>query len=427
MLWWNDLNTPRWNGMEFFDKPPLCMWFTALAFKFVGVSEFGARALSATAGVLVIVLVYLLGGALYRSRAIGLGAALMLLTVSNNLYSHGYNLVSLARVGQLDMTLILWMVLSVWLAWRSQRDPRALIWLGIPLGLGFMTKSVAGFMAYGIVALFLLASGRQSWWRRETLLGILTSVLVAAPWHLGQLLIWGRHFWNSYVVSLTVGYVTGDQGHTRDALFYLRSIQRGFPILYPVVALAVAYGLYRALRHRDRAALLLLCWTAVPFVLYNVGRSKIGWYMIPIYPALALLTMRLLVSFLRSKLALIVVVVATLAFNPWLPVARDFNPGVKVVATYSHYVLGPDDVLVNYFPASFWIRPSALFYADRPMLLVTDEASLRSVLATEGSFYVLTDWAYWEPVQELGNVVYRSGGYVLAQAGVSFAKSGVDQ
>lgn len=430
MLWWNDLNTPRWNGMEFFDKPPLNMWLTALAFKFVGVNEFGARVVSATAGVLVILLVYAIGRSLFGGRAIALGAAILLLTVSNNLYSHGYNLVSLARVGQLDMMLILWMCLAVWLAWQSERDPRALIWMGIPLGMGLMTKSVAGLMAYGIVGLYLLCCGQRAWKRKETLLGLLVSVLVAAPWHIGQLLIWGRHFWNSYMVSLTVGYVTGNQGHTRDMLFYLRSIRNGFPLLYPVVALAVAYGAYRVLRCRDRASLLLLCWIAVPFALYNVGRSKIGWYMIPIYPALALLTMQLLARILRGKVALSVALIATLAFNPWLPAAKDFNPGVKAVASYSRFVLQPRDTLVNYFPGSFWIRPSALFYADRPLLLVTSEKELRAYVSTvagrclaetDGAVYILTDSSSWEPVQDLGRVVYESGGYALifADGGVS--------
>ena len=425
MLWWNDPNTPRWNGMEFFDKPPLGMWLTALAYKAAGVNEFGARVVSATAGVLVILLVYAIGRSLFGGRAAALGAAILLLTVNNNLYSHGYNLVSLARVGQLDMLLILWRCLAVWLVWRSVSEPRALIWMGLPLGLGVMTKSAAGLMAYGIVGLYLLCRGRRAWWRKETLLGILLSVLVLAPWHIGQLIIWGRHFWNSYMVSLTVGYVTGDQGHTRDVWFYLRSIQRGFPVLYPLVALGVIYGIYRALRHKDRASLLLLCWAAVPFALYNVGRSKIGWYMIPIYPALALLTMQLLVRALRGKAALTAALIATLAFNPWLPAAKDFSPDVKAVATYSRYVLQPADILVNYFPGSFWIQPSALFYADRPLLLVTSEDQLRAYLTavtnrcqpeSEGAVYILTDWHFWEPMQELGRLVYRSGDNALIAA-----------
>jgi len=431
MLWWSDFNTPRWNGMEFFDKPPVCYWLTALAYKVVGVNEFGARLVSASAGVLAILVTYLLGRDLFGSRAVGLGASIALLTVSRNLFSHGYNFLSLARVGMLDMPLILTMMLAVWLAWRGTSetgggDSRYLVWLGVPLGLGLMIKSIAGFMAYGIVALyFLVGVPRAAWWRRETLWGLLLSVLIVVPWHVVQLYIWGRHFWDSYMVSLTVGYVTGDQGHTRDWLFYFRSIRRGFPILYPLVAAAVTYGLYRALRYcigssagqrKDRGIVLLLCWTAVPMILYNLSRSRIGWYMIPIYPALALLTMYLLVMVLRSRLAVIAVLLVTLAFNPWLPRVNDFNPDVKEVVTYGTHLLDDEAVLVNYWPGSYWIRPSALFYADRPLLLVTEERALRRLLKTRGDLYVLADWAHWEPVQELGDVAYRSGEYVLVKS-----------
>ncbi|MGC8786314.1 MAG: ArnT family glycosyltransferase [Anaerolineae bacterium] len=416
MLWLNDFNTPRWNGMEFFDKPPLCLWLTVLAYKVFGVNEFAARFVSACSGVLVILLTYILGRDLSGKRAIGFGAAMILLASSRNLSSHGYNFVSLARVGMLDMTLILMLTLSVWFAWRGQRDARWLVWLGVPLGLGLMVKSIAGFMAYGIVALFLLIGPRSCWWRKETLWGLLISLLIAVPWHLGQLLIWGRRFWDSYMVSLTVGYVTGEQGHMRDALFYWRIIQRGFPVLYPLIVLAILYGVYRALRYKDRAITLLLCWTIVPLLLYNISRSKIGWYIIPIYPALALLIMNLLVAVLRKELALLIILIAIVAFHPILPPAKDFNPDVKSVASYSRYVVSEDATLINYWPGSSWIRPSALFYAGRKLLLIKDETALRRLFLTTEECYVLADWAYWEPLQELGEVVYRSGDYVLVRA-----------
>ena len=426
MLWYSDLNTPRWNGMEFFDKPPVCQWLTALAYVIFGVNEFSARVVSACAGVLAILMTYILGRALFGKRVVGLGASIILLTVNQNLFSHGYNFVSLARVGMLDMSLILAMMVAVWLAWKSQYNAKYLIWLGVPLGLGLMIKSVAGFMAYGIVALFFLAAlPRSVWWRKEALWGLLLSALIAMPWHLGQLLIWGRQFWDSYMVSLTVGYVTGEQGHTKDLLFYFRTVQRGFPVLYPLLAVAAAFGLYRAWRYKDKASALLLCWMAVPMLLYNVSRSRIGWYMIPIYPALALLAAGLLVKVLNARLALVLIVVATLAFNPRLPRANDFNPGVKAVASYSQYVLKGDSILVNYWPGSYWIRPSALFYADRPFLLVTSEAALRRLLTTPGDVYVLTDAKDWEPAQALGRVLYSSGGYLLVKAESSAPQSEV--
>ena len=443
MLWWSDYNTPRWNGMEFFDKPPVCYWLTAAAYRILGVNEFSARLVSACCGVLAVLMAYLLGRELFESRIIGIGACVTLLTVSRNLFSHGYNFLSLARVGMLDMPLILTMMVAVWLVWRGTRVTSRetdwyLIALGIPLGLGLMVKSIAGLIAYGIVGLYMLVGvPKRAWWRRATLKGLLVSLLIAAPWHLGQLLVWGRHFWESYMVSLTLGYVTGEQGHTRDYLFYLRSIQRGFPVLYPLVAVAAFYSLCRAakcLLHRtertkqDRAVILLLCWVVVPFALYNVSRSRIGWYMIPIYPPLALLSVHLLLGALRRLLALILplsrwrwsgavatlaVLVATSFSNPRLPRVSNFNPDVKSVARFGNDAVPKGAVLINYWPGSYWIRPSALFYADRPFLLVTDARALESVLKTPGDYYVLTDWRDWEAVQELGVVAYRSGDYAL--------------
>ncbi len=465
MLWWSDLNTPRWNGMEFLDKPPLCQWLTVLSYKVFGVNEFGARAVAAFSGVLAIVLTYLLGHDLFGGRATGFGAALILMTISHNLFSHGYNFLSLARVGMLDMPLILLMMLSVWLVWRGTTGPHHrrggyLTAVGVPLGLGLMTKSIAGFLAYGIVALYLLlAVPRKVWWRRELLWGLLLSVALAAPWHLGQLFIWGEHFWNSYMVSLTVGYVTGDQGHTKDWLFYFRSMQRGFPQFYPVVALAVIYAVGRVARQLpaarlapdsadqtngallDKGRLLLLCWVAVPMILYNISRSRIGWYMIPIYPALALLTVSLLVEVVHKLIPctllqrmasifgwggtincetsswLLVAVIACLTFalNPRMPRVNDFNPDVKRVAQFGHYVVPDDAVLVNYWPGSFWIRPSALFYADRPMLFVYDERALRRLFSTQGEFYLLVQRDHWEPFSAWGDIVYQSGEYLLTR------------
>jgi len=446
MLWWGDFNTPRWNGMEFFDKPPLVYWLTALAFKVFGVNEFGARVVSAGSGVLAVLLAYALGRDLFQSRTIGLGASIMLLTVSRNLFSHGYSFLGLARVGMLDMPLILAMMAAVWLAWRSTtsmgavRD-RYLVCLGVPLGLGLMIKSVAGLLAYGVVALYFLLGVPAAVWRsRATLKGLLLSLSIAAPWHAGQILIWGRHFWDSYVVSLTLGYVTGEQGHTKDYLFYWRSMQRGFPVWYPVVAAAVVYAAYRTARRfarrptqlvEDRALVLLLCWAAVPFVLYSISRSRIGWYIIPIYPALALLTTFLLYTLLRrllshvsgpvgrewtGSLVILFVLVVSLVSGSGLPRVNNFNRDVKRVVSYGSLVLEEDALLVNYWPGSYWIRPSALFYADRPLLLVTSEEALRRLLKTQGQHYVLADWAHWEPVAELGNVSYRSGQYVLVKA-----------
>ena len=126
--------------------------------------------------------------------------------------------------------------------------------------------------------------------------------------------------------------------------------------------------------------------------------------------------MNLLVTVARSKVALLVVLLSTFALSPVLPRAGDFNPDVKSVASYSAYVLDEDSTLINYWPGSYWIRPSALFYAARPLLLITNEQAMRQVLTTQRDCYVLSDWQHWDPLKDQGQVVYRSGDYVLVKA-----------
>jgi 4-amino-4-deoxy-L-arabinose transferase-like glycosyltransferase len=430
----NDWNTPRWNGVEFFDKPPVVLWLTALAYKFFGTNEFAARCCAALAGVGAIVLTCLLGKKLFSSWAVGLGAALILLTPSTNLHNHGYNFVGLARVGMLDMPLIFLSLSSLLLAWLSQANPVYLVWLGIPLGLGVMVKSIAGFLPWFVVfAFFILALPRSVWWRRELVWGLLISVLIIAPWHLGQLLVWGRLFFNSYMVQLTVGYVTGSEGHLRDSLFYLRSLIRGFPIWYVAVAVALLYAVYRSVRFRDRARILLLLAAVIPFILFNASRSRIGWYVIPIYPALAILAAQLMVEIAHHlfgkagrAVGLLLIAVVWVVTMPGLPAVGNFNPDVKAVVSYSNYVLKPDDKLINYWPGSYWIRPSAAFYTDKYLAFVSNRDKLFEVLQT-GEYYILTDYAFWPEIAtaspqatagdlpaEYRHIVYQSGDYVLA-------------
>jgi 4-amino-4-deoxy-L-arabinose transferase-like glycosyltransferase len=431
----NDWNTLRWNGVEFFDKPPICLWVTALAYKVFGVNEFAARFCAALCGVGAVILTCFLGKKLFSSWAVGLGAALILLTPSKNLHNHGHNFLGLARVGMLDMPLIFLSESSLLLAWLSQSDPAYLIWLGIPLGLGVMVKSVAGFFAYFIVfAFFVLALPRSVWWRRELALGLLISALIIVPWHLGQLLVWGRLFFKTYMVQFTVGYVTGEQGHLEDSLFYVRSLVRGFPVWYVVVAIALAYAVYRAVRFRDRARILLLVAAAIPFIAFNASRSRIGWYIIPIYPALALLAAQLLVGIAQSrhlfreagtKVGLLLIAVVWLVSVPGLPAVGDFDPDVKAVMSYSNYILKPDDKLIDYWPGSTWIRPSAAFYTDKYLVLAGTKDKMLELLQT-GEYYILTDAAFWPEIAEVSpeakseteyrQIVYQRGNCVLAHS-----------
>src|SRR5690606_9553216 len=56
-----DWVTPRLNYVAYFEKPPLVYWLVALSFELFGMSEGAARAVPAAAGILTVVVAFVLG------------------------------------------------------------------------------------------------------------------------------------------------------------------------------------------------------------------------------------------------------------------------------------------------------------------------------------------------------------------------------
>jgi hypothetical protein len=110
---------------------------------------------------------------------------------------------------------------------------------------------------------------------------------------------------------------------------------------------------------------------------------------------------------------------------PGLPTVGDFNPDVKAVMSYSNYILKPDDKLIDYWPGSTWIRPSAAFYTDKYLVLAGNKDKMLELLQT-GEYYILTDAAFWPEIAEASpeakseteyrQIVYQRGNCVLAHS-----------
>ena len=74
-----DYITPRYHGKLRFQKPILFYWLVILSYKFFGIGLYGARFPSIAAGILHVIVVYLLGRELFNKKA-GLFAACVLST-----------------------------------------------------------------------------------------------------------------------------------------------------------------------------------------------------------------------------------------------------------------------------------------------------------------------------------------------------------
>ena len=417
MLWSHDLLTPHLAGAVHFTKPPLYLWQTVLAYKVFGVNEFAARFWAALSGVGAVLMTYLLGRDLFN-RAAGTAAALLLLTVNNLPYSHGYSFVSIGRMAMMTTPLAFYALVTVWLAWRGERDRRYIALIGLPLGAAVMTKNVAGLLPLiALLAYWAVTWPRRQWPWREWGLALILLLAISLPWHISQALAYGQRFFQEYIFHnlLERAATTIDiQYHQQPPWFYLDVIRQGFSYAAWALPPAALLAGYRALRRREPGLILLLFWALVPLAVYSASSTKLGWYIVEAYPALALLLAWFLVTLLGQQWG-VALVVAFLVFFGWrLPSPRDGSPDAKAVAPAVRYLAGKDQEVLLCMRGGDHPAPAMLFYAGRPVkhVLYGDGGLQR---ALPGASWLLTDADTWQAAGLSGRIVCQSGSQLLVQ------------
>ena len=144
-----DLIHLRWNEKIYNDHPPVGFWITALSFKLSGITDLSARFMQATAGLLGLVFLYLLGKELFN-RTVGFLSAISLSSSSWYLFR--------ARSGNLDSFLVMFFILTLYLATKASKDERYLAPLSISMIFLFLTKTIVPFTIVPVIILIFWKS-----------------------------------------------------------------------------------------------------------------------------------------------------------------------------------------------------------------------------------------------------------------------------
>lgn len=308
--WW----TLHWGFAPYLRKPPIFMWTTAIFYELFGVSEFWARAASAFSGVALLVVTYLIAKQIYNRR-VGLFAAVVLLT--------SYQYVASSRFGTTDIMLTLFTYSAVYAYLRLKTGDESwwyAIWISCALAL--MTKSAAGAIAPGSIFLALLLDRRfkTAIRSRQFWLGLFVALMIVVPWHISMYAQHRQAFVDQYIGhSIVERSMSALDQHTGGRYYYIDRLQKYFfPWVY-VTPFAIALTIKEIVQGRLRASILMLVLVLV-FGICLLVQTKLRWYIVPLYPALAILTSSLLVNALRayksiafSCLLMAVFVVALLA------------------------------------------------------------------------------------------------------------------
>lgn len=288
MLASGDWITTRLNGIKYFEKPPLQTWMNALSFAAFGLGEWQARLWTGLCGLFGVVLSGYAGNRVFGARA-GWYAALVL---ASSLFW-----VASGQIDSLDMSLSGMMSLVLCALLLGQRDdatPRQrrnwmlACWAGMALAV--LAKGLIGLVLPGaVLVLYTLAARDWAIWTRLHLVkGTLLFFAIATPWFLLVALNNPEqpHF---FFIHEHVERFLLKTHHREGAWYYFVVLL--IPGIMPWLGL-LPQSLAAALRPDTtvfRPRLLLLSWAGFIFFFFSYSSSKLPGYILPIFPALALL------------------------------------------------------------------------------------------------------------------------------------------
>ncbi|MDY7578346.1 glycosyltransferase family 39 protein [Herbaspirillum sp. RTI4] len=293
MVFSHDWVTTRLNGIKYFEKPPLQTWMNAITFELFGLGEWQARLWTGLCGLLGIGLVAHTGRRVFNRR-IGLYAALVL--------GSSFFWAGLGHINTLDMGLAGMMTLTLCGLLLSQRSDAGtaenrnwmlICWAGMALAV--LSKGLIGIVLPGaVLVLYTLVSSDWAIWKRLHLgKGLCLFFLITTPWFV-LVSLKNPEFLHFFFIHEHLQRFTSKIHHRAGPWYYF------FPILLlgiiPWLGVLVQ-SLWHGRRDQDQGysrngfqpRKMLLVWAAFIFIFFSISGSKLPSYILPIFPAVALL------------------------------------------------------------------------------------------------------------------------------------------
>jgi len=286
-----DWITPRLNGIKYFEKPALQYWITAAAYTIFGVHHWTARVWPALSGFLGVLFIGYVG--------MRLGGALLGLYSAAVLGSCAWYVLN-AHILTLDAGVTFWMSVGLGSLFLAQRDDATrteergwMLAAWTALALAVLSKGLIGLVLPG-AALVIYSAFNRDWslWRRLHLVGGLVIFLaIAAPWFIAVSLR-NNEFFDFFFIREHFSRFLTNEARREGAWWYFIPIFMVGILPWLTVFLWTARRMWTdapAARNGFSWQRFAVVWSAFIFVFFSASGSKLPSYILPMFPALALI------------------------------------------------------------------------------------------------------------------------------------------
>jgi 4-amino-4-deoxy-L-arabinose transferase-like glycosyltransferase len=359
---------PHVNGVINTHKPPLFFWLISLLSLPLGhVTSLTARLPSVLASLATLALVMRLGRRFAGARAGVLAGAVL---ASNYLFWDK------ARTAQIEALLcfLVLAAISAFEAFRSGdgdgRRAGLIFWLACALAV--LAKGPVGVLIPLGIALITLALDRnlRAWRRFAPLSGPLLFMITIAAWAVPATLFSGGQY--SVLGALQehfAGRVLHGMHHPQPPWYYLKVL----PVQLMPWSGLVPGALLLAWRRRTPGDRLLLVFVLFVVLFFSISTEKRDLYLLPAYPAFALLVAMLISHHTEGRGG------GALVHRRWLSVPQALLAGIFLSLGFALPRIGRD----------FEAVPSAITIIIGSLLVLTAAAMLWSLVAQRTALYSL--------------------------------------
>src|SRR6516165_5331326 len=205
-----------------------------------------------------------------------------------------------ARLAKTDAMLLLTVVAAmgalarVYLSWQRGEDPvrppwnwPIIFWTALAGGILLKGPLILMFVGLTIVMLSILDRDASWLWRMRPLWGLMWMLVLVLPWFVAIYLRAGETFFTDSLGGDMLSKLSAQESHGAPPGVYLLLFWITF---WPGAPLAVmaAPAVWRA--RREPGAQFLLAWLVPSWIVFELVLTKLPHYVLPLYPAVAILT-----------------------------------------------------------------------------------------------------------------------------------------
>ncbi len=339
-----------------FEKPILTYWLLRVSFLVFGVTSFGSRFFPAVFGMIGVLAVYLLAFAAFKDNRKAFISGLIL-------SSAGFY-VGMTRTVFTDMIFSVFILLSLVSFYLGYSDKKrktpAIIGFFVFTALAVLTKGPLGLIIpLAAVILFLLLRKEISFiFCRASLAGVVIFSAISLPWYIYIYHKYGDIFIREFFVNDHIRRLLASEHAGNDTwYFYPFSL---IACMFPwslFVLFAFWHLIKKIISKAAPVYLFLASWILMVFLAFQFAHSKLVSYILPMFPALAIITADFLDDCITLKRKLITVLSAGL----W--VLLILFPFALIIGSFKYPDYVPSRVPVYVFAGFELLLMAAMVYS----------------------------------------------------------------